>query len=101
MKTRSLKLTLTFLIIACLSTSAYAQHRAMLSGKIISAENKETIDFATVYLKGTQFGCTTNEKGIYHLKAPAGDYTLIISAVGFETVERLSLIHISEPTRPY
>ena len=60
----------------------------MLSGKIISAENKETIDFATVYLKGTQFGCTTNGKGIYHLKAPAGDYTLIVSAVGFETVER-------------
>ena len=43
----------------------------MLSGKIISTETKETIDFATVYLKGTTFGCTTNEKGIYHLKAPA------------------------------
>ena len=85
------------MIIACLSTSAYAQHRAMLSGKIISAENKETIDFATVYLKGTQFGCTTNEKGIYHLKAPAGDYTLIVSAVGFETVERK--VHLTEGER--
>ena len=85
------------MIIACLSTSAYAQHRAMLSGKIISAENKETIDFATVYLKGTQFGCTTNEKGIYHLKAPAGDYTLIVSAVGIETVERK--VHLTEGER--
>ncbi|WP_195450086.1 TonB-dependent receptor [Bacteroides nordii] len=60
----------------------------MLSGKIISTETKETIDFATVYLKGTTFGCTTNEKGIYHLKAPAGHYTLVVSAVGFETVEK-------------
>ncbi|WP_182416582.1 TonB-dependent receptor [Bacteroides nordii] len=60
----------------------------MLSGKIISTETKEAIDFATVYLKGTTFGCTTNEKGIYHLKAPAGHYTLVVSAVGFETVEK-------------
>lgn len=88
MKTTRLNLALTFLIVIGLSTSAFAQHGTMLSGKIISAENKETVDFATVYLKGTNFGCTTNEKGIYHLKAPTGDYTLVVSAVGFETVEK-------------
>ena len=54
----------------------------MISGKIISTE-KETVDFATVYLKGTTYGGTTNEQGIYHLKAPAGDYTLVVSAIGY------------------
>lgn len=87
MKAIRLHLTLTLLTVTCL-TSAFAQPKAMLSGKILSAENKETIDFATVRLKNTHFGSITNEKGIYHLKAPAGDYTLVVSAIGYETVER-------------
>ena len=64
-----------------------AQKRAMITGKILSTE-KEIVDFATVYLKGTTYGGTTNEKGIYHLKAPAGTYTLVVSAIGYETVEK-------------
>lgn len=47
----------------------------MISGKVVSKE-KEIIDLATVYLKGTNYGCMTNEQGIYHLHAPAGEYTL-------------------------
>ena len=56
----------------------YAQDGAMISGKILSTE-KEIVDFATVYLKGTNYGGTTNKEGIYHLKAPAGNYTLVVS----------------------
>lgn len=88
LEAKRFKLVLLFLITACLFSVSAQKQRAMLSGKIISTETKETIDFATVYLKGTTFGCTTNEKGIYHLKAPAGHYTLVVSAVGFETVEK-------------
>ncbi|WP_455672739.1 TonB-dependent receptor [Phocaeicola sp.] len=64
-----------------------AQQKTMISGKVISKE-KEVVDFATVYLKGTTYGCTTNEQGIYHLSAPAGKYTLVVSAIGYETVEK-------------
>lgn len=46
------------------------------------------MDFATVYLKGTNYGGTTNEEGIYHLQAPAGEYTLVVSAIGYKTVEK-------------
>ncbi|WP_337421353.1 TonB-dependent receptor [Phocaeicola sp.] len=59
----------------------------LLSGKVVSTD-KTIVDFATVYLKGTQYGCTTDERGIYHLPAPAGKYTLVVSAVGFETYEK-------------
>lgn len=65
----------------------------MLSGKVV-ATDKTVIDYATVYLKGTQYGCTTNEQGIYHLQAPAGKYTLIVSAIGFETYEKaIEIMH--------
>lgn len=59
----------------------------MISGKILSTE-KEVVDFATVYLKGTGYGGVTNQEGIYHVSAPAGDYTLVVSAVGYKTVEK-------------
>mgnify|MGYP002569496220 FL=1 len=59
----------------------------MISGKVLSTE-KTTVDFATVYLKGTNYGGTTNEEGIYHLQAPAGEYTLVVSAIGYKTVEK-------------
>jgi outer membrane cobalamin receptor len=68
--------------------SVFAQHGTMVSGKVISKEKQEIVDFATVYLKGTTYGCTTNEQGIYHLQAPAGKYTLVVSAVGYESVEK-------------
>ena len=34
------------------------------------------------------YGGTTNEEGIYHLQAPAGEYTLVVSAIGYKTVEK-------------
>lgn len=67
--------------------SLVAQPRTLFSGKVVSTD-KTIVDFATVYLKGTQYGCTTDERGIYHLPAPAGKYTLVVSAVGFETYEK-------------
>lgn len=66
----------------------------MVSGKVISKEKQEVVDFATVYLKGTTYGCTTNEEGIYHLHAPAGKYTLVVSAIGYKTIEKpVTLVH--------
>ena len=87
MKAYPLKFSLrVFLLLAYLSV--HAQRRGgMISGRIISTE-KETVDFATVYLKGTSYGGTTNQEGLYHIKAPAGDYTLVVSAVGYTKVEK-------------
>lgn len=79
-------LFLSFLLLL-ISISAFSQHKTMISGKVLSTE-KTTVDFATVYLKGTNYGGTTNEEGIYHLQAPAGEYILVVSAIGYKTVEK-------------
>lgn len=79
-------LFLSFLLLL-ISISAFSQHKTMISGKVLSTE-KTTVDFATVYLKGTNYGGTTNEEGIYHLQVPAGEYTLVVSAIGYKTVEK-------------
>ena len=84
------KCFLVFLVFL-FSVSAYSQHErhytSMISGRVISTE-KEVVDFATVYLKGTNYGSYTNEKGIYHLKTVEGEYILVVSAVGYQTVEK-------------
>jgi outer membrane cobalamin receptor len=76
-------------LFSCLfSITTWAQDgSAIVSGKILSTE-KEIVDFATVYLKGTTYGGTTDREGIYHLKVPAGNYTLVVSAIGYKTVEQ-------------
>lgn len=58
----------------------------MISGKVLSLDG-EPIDYASVFLKGTSYTCSTNEKGLYHLSAPAGEYTIVFSSVGFEKQE--------------
>ncbi len=83
----SAKRIFLLLTITVISLGAWAQvSPGTISGKVISTDG-ETIDYATVYLKGTSYSCYTDDKGIYHLNSPAGNYTLTVSAVGFEKFE--------------
>lgn len=87
------------LITLIISFGALAQGRTgMISGKILSSDG-DAIDYATVFLKGTSYSCSTNDKGLYHLNAPVGDYTLVVSAVGFEKVETKVSIKTKERTK--
>lgn len=78
-----------YLLFTCLSLSATLspENTTLISGTIVS-DDKEAVEFATVYLKGTTYGCTTDGQGSYHLKAPAGDYTLVVSVLGYQTTEK-------------
>lgn len=85
---------MTFFFFIIGTVSALAQPKTIISGKVISKEKQEVVDFATVYLKGTTYGCTTNEQGLYQLHAPAGKYTLVVSSIGYKTTEKaVRLVH--------
>ena len=76
------------LLLIAVTALAQTNQRPNLSGKVISKDDNEEVAFATVYLKGTTYGCSTDDQGMYHLYAPAGKYTLVVSAIGYETVEK-------------
>lgn len=76
-----------FLICAVNVGIVYADNRTVLSGRVLNSE-KEAVDYATVYLKGTTYGCTSDSEGLYHMSVPAGDYVLVVSAVGYDTFEK-------------
>lgn len=66
--------------------SAAQTMTGMVSGKVLSTDGIP-VDYATVALKGTEYSGTTDEKGIYHINARAGRYTIVFSSVGFEQKE--------------
>ena len=73
-------------IIICATLPVLAQSRGRISGKITSTES-EIINFASVYLKDTNHGGSTNNQGEYSFLAPAGNYILVVSAMGYKDSE--------------
>lgn len=79
---------LIIVLIFGLSFFCHAQEKFTISGTLKDKANGETFLGATIFLKGTSIGTTTNEYGFYSLTAPKGNYTLIISYLGYATIEK-------------
>lgn len=83
---------LLFLLLSALSFSTISQDKVTLSGTIVDNASNETLIGVSVYLPEINTGITTNEYGFYSITIPKGEYTIVISYIGFETIkERISL----------
>jgi len=89
MKIRTL---LVFLFVFCLlitQVSLKAQE-ATVRGFLYEEESGEPAIFANVVLKGTNFGASTDINGYFLIsKIPPGDYTLMVTYLGFDTISEL------------
>jgi TonB-linked SusC/RagA family outer membrane protein len=78
-----LKFLLTcFLIISFLQ--GFSQTRTV-TGKVINATDRTEVPAATVTIKGTSITTTTATDGSFSISVPAGNVTLIITSVGFDS----------------
>ena len=75
-------------LIFLMSSIVSAQETFTISGTVEEAANGETAFGASVYLKGTSIGGMTNEYGFYSISAPKGSYTLVVSYIGFQDINR-------------
>jgi hypothetical protein len=67
---------------------ALPQKKSVLYGYITEAASGETLPGATVYLnENPSIGTVSNIYGYYSLTLPAGSHQLVISYLGFETIE--------------
>ncbi|MBA3830026.1 MAG: TonB-dependent receptor [Taibaiella sp.] len=73
------------LIFLAASIPAMAQNKVTLSGYVKDAESGESLINAAVYVKESGLGCVTNSYGFYSITVPAGNYTVLISYVGYST----------------
>ena len=71
-----------------LAPAATLAQRVTVSGFVRDAETGETLLSANVAVAGTTQGTVTNTSGFYALSLPAGPATLVVSYVGYATVER-------------
>ncbi|UZR97753.1 TonB-dependent receptor [Chondrinema litorale] len=73
-------------IILFTSLSSYyatAQHKqGEIRGQVFSEEN-ESLQDILVFLKGTNYNTSTDNKGKFKLSAPAGEYTVFCSGLGY------------------
>lgn len=76
------------LLLFIFSFSVLAQNTGTIKGQIKDETGQEIIIGASVFLKGTTLGSTTDVEGNFQIvNIPEGTYTLVITYVGYETKE--------------
>ncbi|PZR21725.1 MAG: hypothetical protein DI539_07335 [Flavobacterium psychrophilum] len=68
---------------------AFSQEKVTLSGTIADKSNNETLIGVSIYIPEANVFLTTNSYGFYSVTLPKGDYTIIISNMGFSDVQEL------------
>lgn len=81
------KVSVGLILLLCFPYMYSQSAKVQISGKI-TTPNKEIVDFATVHLKGTNYASSTNQQGMYTIEAPAGNYTIVVSSVGYTKTEK-------------
>jgi TonB-linked SusC/RagA family outer membrane protein len=80
-------LCMVMLLMTGLLQQVYAQDRS-LSGRITDRASGQGLPGATVLVKGTTVGASTNADGSFTLSVPASATTLTISSIGYASVEQ-------------
>lgn len=96
-----MKQPLLFLGLFFLSLTGFSQQpgAGTLQGTLRMADGQPAA-FASVQLRGTRLGTTANEAGDYALNnVPAGEYTLLVSGVGVETLRQAVTVAAGEVTK--
>lgn len=92
-----MKIKFTILIFFISTAFLVAQNNGTINGTISDKDMKnEPLAFANVSIKGTTEGTTTDAQGKYSLKTTAGNKILVISYLGYETLEVPVLLQTNE-----
>jgi TonB-dependent receptor-like protein/carboxypeptidase-like protein len=79
---------LKFLVTALLLSICALAQKGTVTGTITDKDMKnEALAFATVMIKGTSNGINTDDAGKYTLSVSEGNHVLLISFLGYESVE--------------
>ncbi len=71
-----------------------------IEGKITQSDSINVISGIATYIEKTKYGATTNGNGNYVIKnVPAGNYVLVISSIGYNTIKREITIQANEALR--
>lgn len=88
----------TLLLLCFLPLGLFAQSEKLtVSGYVKDSKNGEGLIGASVFVKELLTGTTTNTYGFYSLTLPKGNYTLVISSVGYrKAIKDVKLTEINQ-----
>ena len=81
-----MKKLLSFIVTLVMSIAVMMAQK-QVTGSVISAEDREPVIGASIVVKGTQTGTTTDIDGQFSLRVPDNAKTLVISYIGMRTQE--------------
>lgn len=73
-----------FLLLFFLSFTVFSQKT--IRGKVVDSQNVPLLG-ASVYINNSTIGTTTDDNGEFELRINEGSYTLVVSFIGFETLQ--------------
>ncbi|TAK56815.1 MAG: TonB-dependent receptor, partial [Bacteroidetes bacterium] len=96
-----LRRTVLSLFLMVMSVHAlYSQSTGSVIGIITDAESRNPLPLVNVTIKGTTLGNSTDNNGEYTIRfVPAGEQTLVVSAVGYDPIELMISIKADETVR--
>ena len=82
-------ISITVLLVAIISPlKCYSNH---ISG-VISDIHGEPLPFASIYIKNTTYGVSSNAFGEYFIELDPGEYTIVYSYIGYDNYEKLLIL---------
>jgi len=86
---RSSRFILSIVIFLVLGVQfAFGQEKGTIRGVVTDKASGEPLPAANIVVVGTMMGTTTDADGAFILEVPAGEYTLRVSYIGYETKEQ-------------
>lgn len=88
-KTHMMKNLYKLALSACFVLMGFAVFaQGTITGKVIDLDTNEPLPGASIGIKGTQVGAFTDMDGNFSVSAPASEGTLVVSFIGYNTVEK-------------
>jgi ribosomal protein L19 len=81
----------TLVAVTLLGSLSVASAQSGLKG-FITDNNGEPLPFATIYIKQTETGTTTNIDGFYSMKLNPGSYAIVFQYLGYAAIERSVIV---------
>lgn len=75
------------LLLLLLIGSFFCAQAGRVTGKVTN-EKGELLPYASVFVKGSTQGTTTNNQGVYFLELDPGNYTLVCQYIGYGRIEK-------------
>jgi len=87
---------LLFLLFSVIFVSFGQQDLGRITGTVSDASTGELLPNASIVIKGSVKGVSTNFDGNYELQVPSGTYVLVVSYIGYDESENQVIVKANE-----